>query len=498
MAKKAFNLGDYLRDAQPMSESDTEQITRVPLESIDPDPNNFYSLEGLGELAANIETVGLLDPLRVRPSGERYVIVSGHRRRAALQLLRDSGCERWRDGVPCIIELGEASDAMRELRLIFANSSTRVMSPADLSKQAERVTQLLYELKEQGMEFPGSMRAHVAEACKVSQSKLARLHAIRTNLQPDLLAMFDGGKLSEAAAYELQKLPVAAQAYLGAQQKVRSHGIGMSAAEHMVRDAELYMRPRCTCPDGSECEQTLARFKQTATSDMVWRYCGGGCCLKCPRSLSDCPYRCARSKKQIEERKAEEKTEQERAAQQEEARKDLQRERMAGEYARILELAEAAGLEDDAELSLSDADCVRELRERARGEGFYPWRLHPGNTPFSGIDADDLIAAAETLGVSVERLVGREETQAPRKMSDSDTEAAWRQGTPPRDGRYLCMVDIGTSRLHEQKCEYREGEWSCYGRPFSEIGTVEYWWPLPPEKLVRTKMGDWEEETEEA
>ena len=319
MAKK-FNLGDYLRDTAPAAGAD-EQITRVPLESIDADERNFYSLEGLDELAANIETVGLLDPLRVRPEGPRYVIVSGHRRRAALQLLRDSGCERYRDGVPCIIELGEASDAMRELRLIFANSSTRVMSAADLSKQAERVTQLLYELKEQGVEFPGSMRAHVAEACRVSQSKLARLHAIRANLQPDLLEMFDGGKLSEAAAYELQKLPVAAQAYLGAQQKIRNNGISMYNAERLAKDAEIYMRPKCSCPDGSECEQTLARFKQTATAEMTWRCCGGGCCLDCGHSLNDCPYQCKRAKAVHEAAKEQRKTEEERAARREEDRR---------------------------------------------------------------------------------------------------------------------------------------------------------------------------------
>ena len=192
MAKKAFNLGDYLKSEGPVSAAGTEQIVRIPLELIDPNPDNFYSLEGLEDLAANIELVGLLDALRVRPENGRYIVVSGHRRRAACMMIRDGGNPMFDAGIPCIVEYGEASPAMRELRLIYANAATRVMSAADLSKQAERVTQLLYELKEQGVEFPGRMRDHVAQACQVSASKIARLHAIRENLIPELLQQDKG------------------------------------------------------------------------------------------------------------------------------------------------------------------------------------------------------------------------------------------------------------------------------------------------------------------
>ncbi len=206
MAKSKFNLGDFI-NVDDMSKLDTpEQITRIPLDLIDPDPANFYSLEGIEDLAANIETVGLLDAPRVRPGENgRYVVVSGHRRRAACMLIRDGGNPMFDNGLPCIIELGEAGETMRELRMIFANSATRIMSQADLSKQAERVTELLYELKKQGFEFSGRMRAHVAAACQVSESKIARWHAIRENLIPVLLGKFDAGHLNEAAAYRLSQ-----------------------------------------------------------------------------------------------------------------------------------------------------------------------------------------------------------------------------------------------------------------------------------------------------
>lgn len=209
MAKK-FNLGDYLKD-ENVSRLDTEQIVYLDLDRIDPDPANFYSLDGLDELAGNIELIGLQQPLRVRPEGERYVIVSGHRRRAACMMIRDGGSDQFARGVPCVVDYGEASPAMRELRLIYANSSTRVLTSAELSKQAERVTELLYELKSQGVAFPGRMREHVAAACRVSESKLARLAAIRKNLIDSFRLAFDTGRLNEGNAYRLSQESQAVQ-----------------------------------------------------------------------------------------------------------------------------------------------------------------------------------------------------------------------------------------------------------------------------------------------
>ena len=205
MAKK-FNLSDYLK-TEDVSRINTnaEQIVLIDLDRIDPDPANFYSLEGIDELAGNIELIGLQQPLRVRPEGERFTVISGHRRRAACMLIRDGGSEQFAKGVPCIVEYGDATPAMRELRLIYANSSTRVLSPAELSKQAERVQELLYELKKQGVEFPGRMREHVAAACQVSESKLARLAAIRKNLRDSYRLLFDAQRLPEGLAYRLSR-----------------------------------------------------------------------------------------------------------------------------------------------------------------------------------------------------------------------------------------------------------------------------------------------------
>ena len=225
----AFDITSVLKTA--VSDSDTgagQQISYLPVDRIDPDPDNFYSLAGINELADNIAMVGLQQPLLVRTGTEagRYTIVSGHRRFAAIRLLQDGEDERERrmfdHGVPCIIQEespfifkgSEVDKALQELRLIYANASTRVLSAAEISKQAERIEALLLALKDQGYAFPGRMRNHVAQICQVSKSKIARLHAIRENLQPELLERFDRGELNESVAYRISQETNAVQSSL--------------------------------------------------------------------------------------------------------------------------------------------------------------------------------------------------------------------------------------------------------------------------------------------
>lgn len=94
---------------------------------------------------------------------------------------------------------------MAELQLIFANSTARVLTNAEISRQAERMEMLLYQLKEEGYEFPGRMRDQVAAACKVSAPKLARLKVIREKLKaPEFLLLFEKDKLPEQTAYALR------------------------------------------------------------------------------------------------------------------------------------------------------------------------------------------------------------------------------------------------------------------------------------------------------
>lgn len=214
MAKK-FNLGDYIEQTE--SKLDTmPRLAAVELHLIDPSPGNFYSMPGLEALADNIATVGLLEPLRVREKNGRYVVVSGHRRRAALRILMERGEMDPHDKIPVFLDdepdPGDAQDkeaariALRQLRLIYANSDNRQYSSADKTREVQELTTIFSELKRLGYQFPGKLREHVAAAAHVSESRAARLAVIGKNLTaPKLREAYEAGRLGENAAYEIAR-----------------------------------------------------------------------------------------------------------------------------------------------------------------------------------------------------------------------------------------------------------------------------------------------------
>ncbi len=317
----AFNLGEVLKDVSNLGTT-REQIEYIDIDRIDDDPNNFYELSGIEELAANIELIGLQQPVRVRPNPDkpdRVVIVSGHRRRAAVRLLVEDGKESFRE-IPCIRERGEVSEAMQELRLIYANSDTRKLSSADLGKQAARVEELLYKLKEEGVEFPGRMRDHVAQACQVSKSKLARLKVIREGLTPYFASLYEKNKFSESVAYEIARMPKAHQAIIEAHQdllKVSIASWGVSTAQtYKARLAEI---DKLQCKGGGQCTNRRNKYmasikRQTWESDRVCAKCCGDC-----EKLASCKYACPGLAGKIKKLKADKKAreEQERLAKEE-------------------------------------------------------------------------------------------------------------------------------------------------------------------------------------
>ena len=217
----AFDLAAALSQAAGRDTGvnpDRERIEYINIQEIHEDPNNFYSTEGIDELAANIEMIGLQQPIRVRKIKSAhfpdfYRVVSGHRRLAAWKKL-DLDCpdETYRKIAAIVEPDREEPDALQQLRLIFANSDTRKMTGHDLQRQAERVKELLEELKAGGYEFSGRMRDQVAQICGVSKSKLSRLDAIRKNLHGGIYgAYYQTGKIGETVAYEISKLPMEEQ-----------------------------------------------------------------------------------------------------------------------------------------------------------------------------------------------------------------------------------------------------------------------------------------------
>lgn len=427
--KKGFDLAGLLKDVPKLDTAgDREQIEYIDIGNIEGDPSNFYTLTQLEELASNIAVVGLQQPLRVRASEtdpEKVVVVSGHRRQAALKLLINEGREDLRE-VPCIRERVTGSTALQELRLIFANRDTRVISSAELAAQAERVEMLLYQLKEEGFEFQGRMRDHVAKACKISAPKLSRLKVIRENLIPQYMSLFEKDGLPEQTAYALARLPGDFQLriFTALSDKIPS---GDKAEKVLSKYNEGWRwEPQLTCPDGKACKRGDVFLRRDCEAPSWAGLCGGNtCCLECDQAktnYSPCERMCGRAKAQRKE-ESDKKKEEEHKRQQKNGRK-FQKETQ-GYAKRLLRAIDAAGVPDDAKINwiYYDGIPVSTIRQWAAGEfddpaGWHGPRLVPGRC-----NNDHMVELSKLLKCSTDFLMGLTDEIRPAPVQE-EPEAA--------------------------------------------------------------------------
>lgn len=479
-----FDLADVLKDV-PNLGTTRKELEYLRRDLIDADPNNFYSLDGIDALAANIQLCGLQQPIVVRPAeGGRYMVVSGHRRRAAIELLAAEEPEKWAE-VPCLVERDEASPELQQLRLIYANADTRTKSSADLAREAEQVEELLYKLREQGYEFPGRMRDHVAEAVKASKSKLARLAMIRKNLNVHFMKLWESGQLRDSVAYTLAQASTEDQNLIwiyqtaGGTKAFRcSDDWVQELLREMTRMRELCGKTSCAVQRKGKCQHCDNRVQEAASLSQYSALSCQGCCFDC-RNLKNCQFFCtfAADTRAVQREKAKAEKRQEKAEQ--EAKEAPEREAIRQCYQRVGELRAARGISDEDFIRTSQTYVIQKDVERLP-------KLEAGTVSLNDrlpgglwvAEARRLAAVADLLGCSIDYLLGR--TDTPEIVPNLGT--GWRTGDPEEPGTYAVIgEDPGSPTQMLERWDWDGKQWTVYGEPAKNYGfLVQCWIPLPP------------------
>lgn len=487
MEKRKFNvmdvLGEQLAGVADLNTSGAEQIEYIDIDLLDGDERNFYQLTDIDELADNIQMCGLQQPIRVRAGeGGRFTIVSGHRRRAALAQLVEKGLDQFRR-VPCIRETDDVSPALQELRLIFANSSTRKLTSAEIGEQAERVEALLYQLKEDGFEFPeGRMRDVVAAACNTHGSKLARIKVIREHLLSNLRPAWDGGKMPEQAAYALAQFPADMQMRISGVFPQLPTGSTLEKLLRLYKDRGYRWEPRLTCPDGKECKRGDAFLRHDAEC-CGCDVCGGQtCCLECSQGTATyypCDEACSKAKAKRKEALAEKKVAK-KAAEDKQMRK-LEKEIQAS-AARLARAADAAGIPDNAfavQTRYGGSYTAGHLRELAAGE-FDEYRIYTNDLAPDNLS--NIAKSARALHCSADYIVGLTDELTPPTLPEGQLMiAGWMPGstTPAEPGEFAAYVDLGDGKLLKRFFDWDGQHWMMPGGIEAQA-PVAWWMRLPP------------------
>lgn len=506
-----FDLAKLMKDVSKV-DTGKQQIQYIPLDLIDPDPNNFYSLDGLEELAGSIEMLGLQQPLLVRPvQGGRYMVISGHRRREALRLIAEGGSQQFADGVPCIVDAGEASKALQELKLIMANADTRKMSSADQNKQAERIEDLLRQLVDEGYVFPGRLRDWVSKLSGMSRTKLARLKVIREKLAPELLKDYSKGAMNEAVAYELAQCQVEMQRRICKAYLVnhKNGDIGYMMSNYVKEFANLAKSldaRKCPMEPGARCHHQDGILEKAFDGSYSYKPCRNGhCCADCSdylRCRNRCPLLDEKAKK--ERARQREASKDQRAA--EKAKSDAAVCAIEHVWARFGQALQREGVTDEKlRKSLKTGQGCYNEYETYMGEkkteallDFSCTDVKPNDSLpfFHGFRFEEyrrLCAIADALHVSLDYLFLRDDVPDRRDptVSESDTEPdagpGWRTGEPPTEGRYLCRIRFTTDqvRASEARCDWKNGKWyNSFGEKIDGLFEVLSWWPIPPEVWI--------------
>ena len=456
-------LGDIGRRTADAGEAKRE-LRYIPLHMIDTNPRNFYSVEGIDELADNIRLFGLMEPLLVRKEASgRYMLISGHRRRLALRKLAEEAedyPQSMHEPVACMVENGDAplpgiepggDDELRarqlaeELKLIYANADTRVMFSADTAWQVRRIRELFTGLQDLGYQFPGKLRDHIAAAAKVSATRVARLDVIEKNLFPgELRKSWKDGYLQETSAYEIaRRSPDVQQLVL--------HRVGIRPLQGMTTQQVT------NCLDACEADGNRDR---EAHED--WNKNVGAMAEAAGNGKSDFS-----AEEYLKQRRREDDTFAER-------------------------------LDELFDMFVKDLDDVTDRREGIEFLKRKHGGSHHGGTTETGFfdcspkgltlandDYEDAITRTwaevfDELSLGTLRMVAR------GKVSAADTGIKLHDGTPTEPGEYMTRIGVGPEETRQtatwQRLEWHtDGNW-CFpktGTPLPKGTNVFRWFKLP-------------------
>jgi len=137
------------------------RAAEIPVVLIDPNPlqpRTRFDPEKLEELKSSIRATGVLQPILVRPAGERYQVVAGERRlRAAKEVLLER--------IPAIVRT-VGDEELLELALV-ENLQRADLNPIEKAKAYRRLMQEFGLTQEEVAERVGQSRSSVANFCRL-------------------------------------------------------------------------------------------------------------------------------------------------------------------------------------------------------------------------------------------------------------------------------------------------------------------------------------------
>ena len=214
--KRGLGRGlDSLIPSMPEGEVSAGELRHIGLDLIDPNPfqpRRSFDEKALESLAASIRSQGVLEPLRLRPLGDRFQVVFGERRLRASKL---AGLAE----VPAVVE--ETEDSSMRILALVENLQREDLGPLEEADALAGLVEIL-GTQEAVAEQVGKDRATVANAIRL------------LGLPPEVKDLLSQGRIQAGHARTLLGLESAAAMIEMAGEVVR-RGLTVRQAEALVR-----------------------------------------------------------------------------------------------------------------------------------------------------------------------------------------------------------------------------------------------------------------------
>jgi ParB family chromosome partitioning protein len=147
--------------AQPGEAPPDGEIRHVPLAAIDVNPHQprtEFAPEALEELSRSIKADGVIQPILVRPHGDRYLLVAGERR---MRAAKAAGLET----IPAVVRQIE-DDKLLEIALV-ENIQREDLNPIEVAVALQRLAQALQLSHEELAQRTGKDRSTITNLLRL-------------------------------------------------------------------------------------------------------------------------------------------------------------------------------------------------------------------------------------------------------------------------------------------------------------------------------------------
>lgn len=197
---------ELFKTEEVREEEKLEKVVNLPLQAISDFPGHPFKVRDdkeMQDLADSVREFGVLVPALVRPKGDGYEMVAGHRRKRAVEL---SG----RSEIPCIIR--DFTEEEATIIMVDSNLQREHILPSEKA--------LAYKMKLEAMKRQGQRNdltsdpvgpkfrsnEELAKKSEESVTQIKRYIRLTELIQP-IMDMVDDGKIAFRPAVELSYIP---------------------------------------------------------------------------------------------------------------------------------------------------------------------------------------------------------------------------------------------------------------------------------------------------